>query len=95
MSISIMKIKSGYVIRKIAGQTMAIPVGSRVKDLHGMIALNETGAFLWERLCKEQTIESLVQALVENYEVTKEQAEISVNNYIHMLVRENLLEQEE
>ena len=87
-----MKIKSGYVIRKIAGQTMAISVGSRVNDLHGMIALNETGAFLWECLQQEQTAESLVRALVNEYDVTQEHAAVSVEAFRQELIKENLLE---
>lgn len=87
-----MKIKTGYVIRKIAGQTMAIPVGSRVNDLHGMIALNETGAFLWECLQQEQTAESLVRALVNEYDVTQEHAAVSVEAFRQELIKENLLE---
>ena len=43
-----MKIKSGFIVRKIANQYMAVPVGERSQELHGMIGLNETGAFLWK-----------------------------------------------
>ena len=54
-----MKIKSGFIVRKIADQHMAVPVGERSQELHGMIGLNETGAFLWELLEEDQTEESL------------------------------------
>ena len=59
-----MKIKEGFVVRKIANQYMAVPVGARAKELHGMIGLNETAAFLWELLKEERTEEELVEELL-------------------------------
>ena len=64
-----MKMKDGFVLRKIADQYMAVPIGARAKELHGMIGLNETGAFIWERLSGGLSLESIVQALCETYEV--------------------------
>ena len=89
-----MKIKDGFVLREIAGQSMAVPVGKRVNDLHGMIALNETGAFLWKALISETDTDSLVQLLESEYEVSTEKAVKSVNNFIMLLKEENLLEGE-
>ena len=41
-----MKVKEGFVVRKIGKQYMAVPVGGRTRDFAGVITLNETGAFL-------------------------------------------------
>ena len=43
-----MKIKNGFVVRKVGGESVVVPVGEMSKEFHGMINLNETGAFLWE-----------------------------------------------
>ena len=86
-----MRIKSGFVIREIAGQYMAVPVGERVNDLHGMIALNETGAFIWKLLENEKTEEDLARALTEEYEVSYEEALEAVREFIKMLSCENVL----
>ena len=89
-----MRIKDGFVVRKIANQYMAVPVGERTQELHGMIGLNETGAFLWELLKKEQTEESLAGGLCEEYEVTPEQALESVRQFIEKLQSEGVLADE-
>lgn len=89
-----MKIKSGFVIRKIAKQYMAVPVGSRAKELHGMIGLNETAAFLWEQLQTEQTKNELVQKLLNEYEVEEETALHAVERFCEMLKKEGVLEDE-
>ena len=41
-----MKIKKGFVLRKVGGESVVVPVGEMSKQFHGMINLNETGAFL-------------------------------------------------
>ena len=89
-----MKIKSGFVIREIAGQYMAVPVGERVNDLHGMIALNETGAFIWKLLENEKTDEALARALTEEYEVSYEEALEAVKEFHEMMKQAHVLEKE-
>ena len=90
-----MKIKSGFVIREIAGQYMAVPVGKRVNDLHGMIALNETGAFIWKLLENEKTEEDLARALTEEYEVSYEEALEAVREFRELMEKEKVLEGKE
>ena len=86
-----MKMKDGFVLRKIAGQYMAVPVGARAKELHGMIGLNETGAFIWERLSGGLSLESIVQALCETYEVDGTAAMASVQSFCQKLQEEGVL----
>ena len=43
------KIKEGFLLRKVAGDHVVVPVGEAGKVFHGMIRLNDTGAFLWEQ----------------------------------------------
>ena len=86
-----MKIKDGFVLRKIADQYMAVPVGARAKELHGMIGLNETGAFIWERLSNGQSQEEIVKALCEEYEVEEGAAMASVQRFCEKLRAEGML----
>ena len=89
-----MKIKDGFMVRKIANQYMAVPVGARAKELHGMIGLNETAAFLWELLKEDRTEEELVQMLLAEYEVEEVQAQRSVKRFREMLKKEGVLADE-
>ena len=59
-----MKIKDGYKMRTIDGEHLVVATGSAV-DLGAMVTLNDTGAFLWERLAAGATRESLLAALLE------------------------------
>ena len=86
-----MKMKDGFVLRKIADQYIAVPVGTRAKELHGLIGLNETGAFIWERLSKNRMPEEIVKDLCEEYEVEKTSAMASVQRFIKKLQAEDIL----
>ena len=87
-----MKIKNGFVIRSVGGENVVVPVGEMSKEFHGMITLNETGAFLWEKLSEGATEEQLVDALLENYEVDKALASTDVKAFITKLSDNNLLD---
>lgn len=77
-----MKIKSGFVVRKVGGESVVVPVGEMSKQFHGMINLNETGAFLWEFYTVEHTIEEGVNALLGEYDVEKEVAQADVETFV-------------
>jgi hypothetical protein len=77
-----MKIKTGFVVRKVGGESVVVPVGEMSKKFHGMINLNETGAFLWEFYTSEHTVEDGVNALLAEYEVEKEIAQADVEQFV-------------
>lgn len=87
-----MRIKDGFVVRKIANQYMAVPVGARAKELHGMIGLNETAAFLWELLKQDRTEEELAVLLYNEYEISEEKALETVQKFHKTLQEEGVLE---
>ena len=86
-----MKIKEGFIIREVAGNFIVVAVGSAVKQFNGVITLNETGSFLWKKLqdgCEKQ---DLVNALLEEYEVSEEIALADVSAFIDKLDNAGLL----
>ena len=78
-----MKIKEGFILRDIAGDTIAMP-GSDM-ELNAMITLNETGAFLWRLLENETTEQELTAAIVKQYDVDEETAKSAVVNFVEKL----------
>lgn len=82
-----LKLKEGFVMRKVAGETVVLPTGDGL-NLNMMINLNSTAEFLWERLTEGSDEESLVAALLDRYDVTEDRARQSVQNFVSRL-REN------
>lgn len=63
-----MKIANNYMLKEIAGNYVAIPVGQNVVDYKGMLHLNETGAFICKCLETDTTREDLLNKMYEKYE---------------------------
>ncbi len=87
-----MKIKDGFVIRQVGGEHVVVPVGERSKEFHGMINMNETGAFLWKFFTAEHTIEEGVDVLCAEYNVDRAVAETDVNRFADILQRNGFAE---
>ena len=65
-----MKIKEGFVLREIAGSYIVVAVGDAVKTFNGVINLNQTGALLWKELSEGGDEETLLKALLAEYDVS-------------------------
>ena len=86
-----MKLKDGFLLRQVAGQTVVLPVSGDL-DLNMMITLNDTGAFLWEHLQNEIDEVALVAALLEEYDVDEATAKNSVAAFVKKLRDNGFLE---
>ena len=79
-----MKLKDGFLLRQVAGQTVALPIGGEL-DLNAMITLNDTGAFLWKLLEQETTEDALTAALLAEYDVDQATAQRAVKAFVEKL----------
>ena len=80
-----MKRNPDFLLRDVAGTLVIIPVGAAVTAFPGMITLNATGAYIWELLENEQTVETLTDALVARYEVSGDRARADVEAFLKRL----------
>ena len=80
-----MHIVPGFMVRQVAGETIAIPAGAAARHLSGLLALNGSGRLLFDLLQTEQTTASLVQALLEIYEIDPLTAETDVEEFLTIL----------
>ena len=47
-----MKIKDGFLLKKIAGSTVVVPVGDTLVNIQQMLSLNQSGAIYRQQLQK-------------------------------------------
>lgn len=87
-----MKIKEGFLLRNVAGSNVVVPVGEATLDFNGMMSLNDTGAFLFQKLMKGIDKDQLIEALMAEYDVDKEVAAKDVEEFIVKVEREDLFE---
>ncbi|MCD8107406.1 MAG: PqqD family protein [Oscillospiraceae bacterium] len=60
-----MKIKQGFIIRKVAGKYVVVATGEASKNFHGMVKLNETAKNIWEGLAAGKTPEEITDDLAK------------------------------
>ena len=78
-----MRIKKDFTIQKVGNSYIAVAVGETSKTFHGMVRLNETGAFLWKKMSEgDVTVDELVDALLSEYEVDRETAAHDVEQLV-------------
>lgn len=80
-----MKIREGFILRKIGSEYMAVAVGKARKDFNGLVRMNETGKFLWDALKTEKTEEELIACLRAEYEVDEEKAGQDIRVFLEKL----------
>ncbi|MBU5490038.1 PqqD family protein [Butyricicoccus intestinisimiae] len=86
-----MKLKSTIILRKIAGETILIPVGEDAVRVNGLITVNEVGALICEQLKEERTVDALVAAVTAQFDVDAQTARTDIASFIHTLEENDLL----
>ena len=86
-----MKIVEGYILKNIADSYVVVPIGSRSVDFSSIISVNDTGAFIWKQLETETTPEKILQNMLEQYDVSEEQAKADIAAFIEKLQEAELL----
>lgn len=89
-----MRLIEGFCIRRIIDETIAVPTREAAHRLSGLVSMNETGEFLFQLLQTSQTKESLVKALMENYDTDQQTAEADVTAFVAILQENHLLEED-
>ena len=82
---------SDLVTRNIGGETIIVPVRSNVGDLDSIYNLNEVGTTIWELLDGKTNVSQIAEAIQEEYEVSKEEAEKDAFEFLESLQAAGLI----
>ena len=85
-----MKIKSGFILREIAGEHVLMFLDASLKNK--VITLNETGAFLFNLISEGKDEKELIEALLSEYEIDEASATNDVKKFIEALSSMGALE---
>ena len=86
-----MKISEGYLLRNVAGKNLVVSVGSEAA-FNGMLTLNDTGVFFWNLLQEDTTKEKILSRVLEEYDVSEEEASEDIDEFIKKLSDAKILE---
>lgn len=87
-----MKLKTDYKIRKIAGESVIVRMGTQNVKMTTIISLNSTSEWLWEQLQDEEfDVEKVADLLTAEYEVEREVALVDAAKWVEMLRKAELV----
>ena len=80
------------VSRRIAGETLIVPVRAKVGDLASIYRFNGTGSLIWRSLESPKRLAELIDAVQREYAIEREQAERDVKQFLNDTVAVGLIE---
>lgn len=88
-----MKLNGTFILRQVADEILAIPVGKTALRFHGMVLLNGVSRVIWEQLTEQTDLQTIVAAVTERFEVPEEQAREDILEFLQGLKTAGLLEE--
>lgn len=87
-----MKLKYNFVTNEVADKIVAVAVGDDLAKFNGFVKMNDVGAYIFNMLKDDVTVETIVEAMKKDYADTPE-AEIkeTVDGFITQLKESDLL----
>ena len=71
--------------RRIAGETIVVPIRGGVGELNAIFTLNPMGTMIWEMLATATPDHAIVQKICQEYKVTHEEAEKDLTGFLNSL----------
>lgn len=87
------QIKDSFVLRKICGYNIIIPIGKNIKDFNGALILNETSTIIYKQLQQGKSIEEIADILISEYDVTTAKAIEDTKKTIELLKDAGILDE--
>lgn len=79
---SILSHSPSIVTRKTGNEYVLVPIANNIADMHSVFTLNETGAFIWEQINGERSVEEIIDLLTAEYDIDNEKASSDVFAFI-------------
>ena len=88
-----MKIREGFVLRRIPGMNLVMPAGENIRTFDRAVMLNDTCAFIFEKLQAGETEEAIAKAMTEKYDVELSRAAEDVKDIFALFAEAGLAEE--
>lgn len=86
-----MKISKEFILREIAGEYILVPVGKTALTFNGLVTVNEVGALIWGMLEKGSDVSTIVNGILDEYDVDEQTATADVLEFISYLKSNNIM----
>jgi hypothetical protein len=80
------------VSRRVAGETLIVPIRGKVGDLASIYSFNETGSLIWQTLETPKSLAELIEVVAAEYSIEREQAERDATQFLNDMLAVGLVE---
>ena len=84
--------KGDIITRAIAGETILVPIRSRLADMEHLIVLEGIGDFVWSLMDGKTDLAAIVDAVLAEFDVGRAQAAADVRTFAETLSEVGLVE---
>jgi hypothetical protein len=77
--------KNDVLVRRIAGETLLVPIAGRLADLQRLFVLEGAGEFIWENLDGKSSLDEIRDSMVRHFEVSAEEAAEDLGSFVRRL----------
>ena len=79
---SILSHSKSIVTRKTGNEYILVPITDNIADMNCVYTLNETGAYIWDKIDGKRNVEEIIAALTDEYDIDTQNAEKDVYSLI-------------
>ena len=84
--------KNDLLERRIAGETIIVPIRGKLADMQNIFAVNVVAEFIWERMDGRRTVDQIAREVAGHFEVADSQALSDVLEFAGELDKSGLIE---
>src|SRR5438445_13435822 len=74
-----------FISRRIADEVIVLPIRKNLGDLESIYTLNDVAARIWELLDGRRTLREIRDVIVNEYQVTTEEATVDLERFVEHL----------
>ena len=82
--------EKNVISRDIAGETVLVPIRGNLADMQYIFTLNPVGAFIWEELTGDKNLADIIEGVLENFDISREQATADILEFIEQVTETGL-----
>jgi hypothetical protein len=79
------------ISRKIAGEIILVPIRGKLADMRRIFTLNPVAEYIWDWIDGENSIQTIENNIVSAFDVTHEAAARDLDEFVTVLLQENLI----
>jgi hypothetical protein len=75
-----------FIYRKIADESVLVPIHKDVADMESIYTLNAVGAFIWDQLEEPSSLSVILDAVMNAYEADPEVLTADLENFLNEMI---------